>query len=401
MMLKDNITLKDEQTTKQTTTSVRCITKKRIMFLKTHKTGSSTITNILNRFGNKYNLSFALPTNKISFAWPHRFRTITMMPLYGKPHILCNHARYNKPPLHHLFPKDKSAYITILRDPIQQYESIYIYMKLWEGLKIDGGGDHVLILDKYLQNVTSVKSARLDGKLASRLLRNPMLFDLGLDFRYYQDMTAVWKYIKFLEKEYDLIMIMEYFDESVVLLKRILCWELEDIVHFKLNERLDRDKRNFSERIEKNIKSWNKADFMLYDYFNKTLWTKIAKEGPDFYEDLAQFRQLQKEIFDTCVVSTSQAKAYTGKYVKGYRLRQDLSKNTRMSCRNIIKGELTFMEENIEIQKKRQELIDHPGEFVDIFDKDNDWEKAKDLEHVPIRWPSNDTTKDATKDPIE
>lgn len=30
---------------------------------------------------------------------------------------------------------------------------------------------------------------------------------------------------------------MEYFDESLVLLKRELCWDLDDVVYFKLNQR--------------------------------------------------------------------------------------------------------------------------------------------------------------------
>lgn len=30
---------------------------------------------------------------------------------------------------------------------------------------------------------------------------------------------------------------MEYFDESLILLKRELCWDLDDIVYFKFNQR--------------------------------------------------------------------------------------------------------------------------------------------------------------------
>lgn len=394
LMIETNFTSNTDQHFARAASTTICKPHERIMFLKTHKTGSSTITNILNRFGNKRNLSFALPTNRISFAWPNRFRTNTMIPLYSNPHILCNHARYSKPSLHHIFPKESSKYITILRDPVQQYESIYVYMKLWEGLNIHGGGNHVLMLDRYLQNVTDTKSAKMDAKLGSRLLRNPLLFDLGLDFRYYQDLNAVWNYISFLEKEFDLVMIMEYFDESVVLLKRLLCWELEDVVFFKLNERLEKDKRNFTERIEENIRSWNQADLMLYKHFNKTFWKKIAEQGADFYEDLAQFREKQREVFHLCVESTATAKAYTGKFVKGYRIRTHLSSQTFQYCTNIIKGELDFIEENIAVQKRRQELIDHPGEFEDIFDKENDWSKSKDLLHHPLLSPINDTKED-------
>jgi len=31
--------------------------------------------------------------------------------------------------MHHLFPKDTSMYITILRDPVDQFESVFNYME--------------------------------------------------------------------------------------------------------------------------------------------------------------------------------------------------------------------------------------------------------------------------------
>ena len=48
--------------------------------------------------------------------------------------------------------------------------------------------------------------------------------------------------IAFLDREFDLVMIMDYFDESVVLLKRLVCWELDDILYFKSNERQDKER---------------------------------------------------------------------------------------------------------------------------------------------------------------
>ena len=39
------------------------------------------------------------------------------------------------------------------------------------------------------------------------------------------------------EREFDLIMITEYFDESLILLKRLLRWEFQDIVYTKLRSK--------------------------------------------------------------------------------------------------------------------------------------------------------------------
>jgi len=66
--------------------------------LKTHKTGSSTITSILNRYADLNDLQMALPKGQRNrFMWPGRFspRSVAMKHLgkEGKVNILANHAR--------------------------------------------------------------------------------------------------------------------------------------------------------------------------------------------------------------------------------------------------------------------------------------------------------------------
>ena len=89
-------------------TSVPCKPVNNILFLKVHKTSSSTVTNILNRYGDKRDLIFALPTED-SFHWPRRFEVSYATTFGGAPNILCNHARYNRAPMHFLFPKKQLA----------------------------------------------------------------------------------------------------------------------------------------------------------------------------------------------------------------------------------------------------------------------------------------------------
>lgn len=76
----------------------RCTPVRSIAFVKTHKTGSSTITNILNRFADLRELNVALPAmGDVRFAWPRKFHWshVDLLRLDGQPaNVLANHARY-------------------------------------------------------------------------------------------------------------------------------------------------------------------------------------------------------------------------------------------------------------------------------------------------------------------
>ena len=69
--------------------SPTCKPANNIPFLKTHKTGSSTLTNILNRYGDSRDLFFALPFRGYDFKWPTPFLLKSIMPIKKTPNILC------------------------------------------------------------------------------------------------------------------------------------------------------------------------------------------------------------------------------------------------------------------------------------------------------------------------
>lgn len=219
--------------------------------------------------------------------------------------------------------------------------------------------------------------------LALHLLRNPMMFDLGLDFRYFQNHTAIGEYIDYIGKEFDVVMIMEYFDESLVLLKQQLCWSYEDILYFKLNERQEKQKRKTLDKtVKDNILSWNYADKLLYDHFNRTLWRKIKAQGKAFTRELEIFRRINERISRKCLQKGDYLdEAYTGVYVKGYSLREDIPASLKTRCENMKKNELSYVKYYRKKISDKITQIEEPKEYLD--DPLNDWDIANDYEHVP------------------
>ena len=272
-----------------------------------------------------------------------------------------------------LFPREISKYVTIIRNPVDNFESLFNYYHM--GTSLGLGDDPVVSLEKFLERPSS----------AIINARNPMMFDLGLNQKYFQSYTAVTKYINFLNKEFDLVMIMDYFDESLILLKRLMCWEIDDILHVKVNERLDKERASYlSDRVKDNIKLWNKADVLLFTYFNATFWRKIEMEGSGFYEDLSAFRQRRLKLQQMCFENGTGAvqRIFGTKDVKGYSTRKDLNSSLKFWCNRFTMREDSYLDK---LREKRKEQLESSDlEKQTSIDDSISWDVAKDLQYVPV-----------------
>ena len=337
------------------------------------------MANIFFRYGDSRNLSFVLGRNTL-LGWPTKFHIIFPYRFFARqPNILCSHARFNKKPMNWLFPKATSKYLTILRNPVDNFESVFNFAHLG---KLFGLGDRMDSLETFLAKEIPFNNSR---NIMTYLARNPMMFDLGLSLEYFQNLSAVNEYIQFLDREFDLVMITDYFDESLVLMKRLLCWKIDDIVYVKLNERLDKEKaRGLSESVQENIKRWNKADVLLFNHFNKTFWRKVKNEGPSFYEDLAVFRRRKDDIRRLCLTNkVRRERAYHDKFVKGYSLRKDLQTSTKALCEKLVRMENSFLEY---LRNKRTEELRNAGlEKQTSIKKETGWDAANDLRYEPVK----------------
>ena len=339
------------------------------------------MANIFFRYGDSRDLSFVLGQDTL-IGWPRRFQTSFAPSFDGfQPNFLCSHTRYSQKPMNHLFPKTTAIYVTILRNPVDQYESVFNYMGLGDiyGFGRDPGKSLEAFLSAEIEFEDVFETA------TSRLVRNPMSFDLGLAYKFYQNVTAIEEYIAFLDKEFDLIMITDYFDESVVLLKRLLCWELDDILYFKSNERQDKERAaDLSEDVKENIKRWNAADHLLFHYFNQTFWYKIKMEGEGFYDDLAAFRRKREQISRLCLTDgTSLQLQYANKYVKGFSLKHNLSDKTRSHCERMTRSENSYL---AYLRTKQPATL--AGLSAVAADGGSEemtsWDVASDLKYTPV-----------------
>ena len=128
-----------------------------------------------------------------------------------------------------------------------------------------------------------------------------MLWDSGLDARYMDNNTAVDNKIAELEKTFDLVMMAEMFDESMVLLRDLLCWDMADVVNFKLNARKESKKIELSSQARQALREYLAADYKLYNHFKAQFSNRLKQFGKRRLEtELAELRRANEDMKTMC-----------------------------------------------------------------------------------------------------
>ncbi|KAK3584949.1 hypothetical protein CHS0354_009633 [Potamilus streckersoni] len=274
-----------------------------IAFLKVHKAASSTTQNILYRFGFARNLSFVLPMLDNYFSKQSKYVPKVLKPLNGKKHdILCNHAVFNYTVISS-YLKEDSVYIGIIRDPLSIFISAANYYRyVWN--------------DKYLKKIP-------EKEFLHQLINNPrkyepkhtflsqtynrMAFDFGFDFQARKrGKEDVDKYLQYLNEKFSLVMLAEYVDESLVLMKRLFKWKLRDIIYLSKNEFTKNVTTTISSEDINVFKKRNFIDYIFYDFFHKRFWNQITCHSPAIFEEVRHFKSIQKIVKSCCKMASKQ-----------------------------------------------------------------------------------------------
>ncbi|XP_077864213.1 galactosylceramide sulfotransferase-like [Saccoglossus kowalevskii] len=271
------------------------------IFVKTTKTAGSAVTTLFFRYAVTHNLIAVanLETHELHVSDgkvnASRYSCAKHFPGYD---VIANHISwYDYKALNSEIPNAK--FITVLRSPYTQYESAFYYYKIHLNLKLERFNNPFKeFLDQgyHKTNNSRMRHQKRNGQLVR--LGYPRLGD-------HNNQTKIELKISELDKELDLVMLTEYLDESCVLLKKMMCWETDDVI-FGTCYRLPRPRIPITSKMENIIAEWNAGDLKLYQHFNKTLWTKIENYDGDFEGDLQQLRERKNELSSLCVDKVSE-----------------------------------------------------------------------------------------------
>ncbi|XP_064464654.1 galactosylceramide sulfotransferase-like isoform X2 [Ornithodoros turicata] len=387
-------------------TGATCTPQLSVCFLKTHKCASSSIQNIMLRFGDGHDLSFVLPpaSNYLGHPAPfHRSMAPTLANTSGYFDLLVHHARFNEAEMRHVLAPG-AKFVTIVREPAELFESLYSYYDLVKQFRVPHTrADRHTVLRAWarqrlagkqlgavadsppsadtrgwyrtkvsLERLTSSNVSmawvrqRLARKPRDKLGLNQMSFDLGLHPSQFNDLNAVQNFIRRIDSAFDLVLVAERIRESLVLLKDLLCWTTDDVVTFRHNSRAAPFRNLLTAHGRARLRELNAADTFLYDHFAKRLDERIRQFGLErMQREVKRLDERTKFWYSRCVsgvqpvrhlikqikgVSKQNRRYWTNAKVVGFQARDSRS----TECHRYLTLELVFTDE---IRKRQEQVL--------------------------------------------
>ena len=271
-----------------------CEAKSNVFFLKAQKTGSTGIRNTLIRFGVSKNKTFVLPRDCIGFEHPKPFSISSILNNREETYnMFVYHSRLNAKAVKTIMPED-TKFITILRNPIDQFISAWYYFDYNE--------------DELFKNLTLENIQNIDFQFLDHLMyqnetfkdkANRMSFNLGFNSAVDRDNPIkIKQFIETIDHLFDLVLITDRMEESLILLKHLLCWKTEDVITLKVNKilfyisfnfnfikkQVIGRKRKMEEKRTENISrdtilKLNRVDNEIYQYFLSKFEAKVEMFG--------------------------------------------------------------------------------------------------------------------------
>ena len=282
-----NVPYVNRSITEKTPTEVR-----HIGFLKVHKAGRTTMQNIFFRFGLKRNLTFVIARDRNYL----NFSSSLPVKKGGHYDILAVHTvnGFNKEQFDQILPPDK-VNIGIVREPLGRMISAAYYYSDQYNIS------HLRFIPQgnFIQELVSHPEKYDKGAFSET--RNSMGKDFGFDLNTREsDIDAILQKLRFLEKEFRLVLVMERFEESLVLFKRYLGWQISDVLYIPSNTNVHASTNLTEEQMLKHRHTCF-LDYAIYDFFSTIFDYKIKAEGPTFQDEVRYFRDILRQINTFCI----------------------------------------------------------------------------------------------------
>ncbi|XP_005090396.2 galactose-3-O-sulfotransferase 3 [Aplysia californica] len=308
--------------------------KQHVVFVKVHKAASTTMQSIFLRYAIEHDLNVLL--SKSGLHINERSNHIPLNDLYPVPagsryDILCNHLIFDYKKISPLFPED-TFYLGIVREPFSQFLSAFVYYsQVWKSQilikAIKAAPDNPI--EEFLNHSMSYVG---NEKPNTVFINNRMSVDFGFPLENFEaskrNHSQIASFLKKIDTTFDVVLIAEMFDESLVLLRRMLGWTTKDIIYLDKNVFSAKHeipswirRHDYPPHVKHLFRNWAAIDISFYNYFLNKFKDRISFQPKDFYSEVKAFKTLKPRIASYCSAVNStgylhfQATEYTSEFV--------------------------------------------------------------------------------------
>ncbi|XP_065561329.1 galactosylceramide sulfotransferase-like isoform X2 [Artemia franciscana] len=231
---------------------------KQIVFVKSYKVSGTAITEVLMRLAWLY-------LRTIDVKWKSHFLHSGIYEssvAHKKINFdVLSDDHWNESLIQTLGMAD-ALHITSLREPVDAFESLFHYVDMRDFYGVSSITEFVRMING--------TSARINTRMNGKWGRNQLSFALGLPEIYFDSEENIRRFVKKVEQKFDLVMISEYYEESLVILKDMLRVPLLHVMSAKSNVRHNDSKAVLSHQEGSILSKWLKADVYLYQVFRRS-----------------------------------------------------------------------------------------------------------------------------------
>jgi len=290
------------------------------VFHKKHKCASSTLQTVMKNFGRLHGIPREPATfGSVGGGYPGVYNpALRPTPQRNVPVGMAIHQRMNIEVECDLFPPG-TMFITSIREPESFFRSMfhYFYQKYanlkqvsqrpcgvqcwgmpfakWMGSAEKGEFQYKFGVtpNEVLDVLDDVYDGETDWAFRAK---NFQAFELGFDYEE-TDTNYIKSKIQSIDRHYEFVAVAEYFFESLVLLREILCvpW----VVLFAKSRMVsaEYEKKVFTANQVSVLRRHFYQDYAIYEHFNTSLWNRIEQYGPERMEN--DVRELKK-LYEKC-----------------------------------------------------------------------------------------------------
>ena len=299
-----------------------CQPRSNIFYMRVHKTGSTTLLGVLFRHAlwNKLRLPKYRPLKTLS----GREITKNIIPKFEpgvseRYNIMGEHCFYDTHEVDDILNRPYVRY-TMIRDPLTLTPSWFEFYQVKDKLGTD--------FETFINNPRKYETVQPWLTAYRNRITKQFRIPTNLDPRSTEFKCRLQNITRMFT-----VLLMEEYEMSLVLLRRLLCWPSKDILYVGQHrsrqsvlepqkERQGRTKPNGN--ISKQICKWHNLDCVLYKYFKAAFWDQVTAQDPDFPDEVQTFMSVQRAVYDYCQEILTQLQHSSALFVKLYSTQSPL-----------------------------------------------------------------------------